>query len=131
MEVMLNECNKIQSYLEINISDNIQEIVERGSDLQAYIARTGKMIADAKRFLSEKKKTETMKVIEDILQNSKYSAGVQNALVSGLCADEQYLLTWCERLNATCTHQLDYMRTLISLHKEEMKLSNVGKEIGR
>ena len=42
-----SEAQEIQEFLEITMSDNPQEVIERGNDLQVYMARTGKMLADA------------------------------------------------------------------------------------
>lgn len=122
------EAQKIQEFLEITMSDNPVEITERGSDLVVYLARTSNMLAEARRQLNEAKKNETMSVIRDFIIDQKLSAKVQNALVDGLCSDQQYLVDWIDRLNATCTHQIDWCRTLISKYKEEMRLSNLGKE---
>ena len=55
-----SEAQEIQEFLEITMSDNPQEVIERGNDLQVYMARTGKMLADAKYILNEQKKQETI-----------------------------------------------------------------------
>lgn len=122
------EAQEIQKFLEITMGDNPVEITERGSDLVVYLARTSNMLAEARRQLNEAKKNETMSVIRDFIIDQKLSAKVQNALVDGLCSDQQYLVDWIDRLNATCTHQIDWCRTLISKYKEEMRLNNLGKE---
>ena len=127
-EELTKEAQKIQDFLEITMSDNPQEVIERGSDLQVYMARTGKMLADAKYILNEQKRNETMDIVRDFIIDQKLSAKVQNALIDGLCREKQYLVDWIERLNAACTHQLDWCRSVNSKNKEEMRLSNLGKE---
>lgn len=122
------EAQAIQDFLEITISDNPQEVIERGNDLQVYMARTGKMLADAKYILNEQKRTETMNVVQEFIIDHKLSAKVQNALIDGLCKEAQYLVDWIDRLNAACTHQLDWCRSVNSKNKEEMRLNNLGKE---
>ena len=122
------EAQQIQDFLEITISDNPQEVIERGNDLQVYMARTGKMLADAKYILNEQKRTETMNVVQEFIIDQKLSARVQNALIDGLCKEAQYLVDWIDRLNAACTHQLDWCRSVNSKNKEEMRLNNLGKE---
>lgn len=124
----INEAQDIQSFLEIVMSDNPVEVVNRGNELQVYMARTGKMLADAKLLLNCQKKDETMTVVRNFIIDQKLSARVQNALIDGLCHDTQYLVDWIERLNAACTHQLDWCRSIVSKNKEEMRLSNLGKE---
>ena len=127
-EELTKEAQKIQDFLEITMSDDPQEVIERGSDLQVYMARTGKMLADAKYILNAQKHNETMDIVRDFIIDQKLSAKVQNALIDGLCKDTQYLVDWIERLNASCTHQLDWCRSVNSKNKEEMRLSNLGKE---
>lgn len=128
IEEIRNEAQQIQEFLEITMSDNPQEVIERGNDLQVYMARTGKLLADAKYMLNEQKRHETMDIIRDFIIDQKLSAKVQNALIDGLCKEEQYLVDWIDRLNAACTHQLDWCRSVNSKNKEEMRLTNIGKE---
>ena len=128
IEGIRNEAQQIQEFLEITMSDNPQEVIERGNDLQVYMARTGKLLADAKYMLNEKKRHETMDIIRDFIIDQKLSAKVQNSLIDGLCKEEQYLVDWIDRLNAACTHQLDWCRSVNSKNKEEMRLTNIGKE---
>lgn len=123
-----SEAQEIQEFLEITMSDNPQEVIERGNELQVYMARTGKMLADAKYILNEQKKQETMDVVREFIIDQKLSAKVQNALIDGLCKDAQYLVDWIDRLNAACTHQLDWCRSVNSKNKEEMRLNNLGKD---
>ena len=122
------EAQQIQDFLEITMSDHPQEVIERGNDLQVYMARTGKMLADAKYMLNEQKHEETMNVVREFIIDQKLSAKVQNALIDGLCKESQYLVDWIDRLNAACTHQLDWCRSVNSKNKEEMRLNNLGKE---
>ena len=128
IEGIRNEAQQIQEFLEISMSDNPQEVIERGNDLQVYMARTGKLLADAKYILNDQKRHETMDIIRDFIIDQKLSAKVQNALIDGLCKEEQYLVDWIDRLNAACTHQLDWCRSVNSKNKEEMRLTNIGKE---
>ncbi len=51
-----NELAAIDSYLNITMSEEVQEAVLRGNDLAVYIARTGKLLADAKYHLNGKKR---------------------------------------------------------------------------
>lgn len=127
-EDLLKEAGDIQSFLQITMSDSPVEVVERGNDLIVYMARTGQMLADARLLLNEAKKNEAMEVIRQFIIDQKLSAKVQNALIDGLARDKQYLVDWIERLNAACTHQLDWCRSVVSKNKEEMRLSNLGKE---
>ena len=117
---LIDECREIDAYMGITPSDNIEEIVERGNDLIVYISRTGKMLADAKYHLNVIRKAEIMDILKIIIPE-KLSAKVQNALIDSVAREQQYLVDWCERLNRTAVHQLDWCRTLISKAKSEMQ----------
>ena len=111
------ELAAIDAFLNITMSEDVQEAVLRGNDLAVYIARTGKLLADAKYHLNVKKKSEVF----DTLRETASRAG--NAIIDSLCKDEQYLVDWCDRLNRTATHQLEWCRTIISKAKTEMALA--------
>jgi len=120
-EQLFKEAGVIQSFAEISVSDNPQEIAERISECGIYIARSGKMLADAKYHLNQKRKDETMSLITQILSDKKLSAKVQNSLIDSICKDEQYLVDWLERLNRAVTHQQEAMRSLLSYEKEQLR----------
>ena len=46
------ELAAIDAFLNITMSEDVQEAVLRGNDLAVYIARTGKLLADAKYHLN-------------------------------------------------------------------------------
>lgn len=125
---LMKEATEMQSFLEITMSDNPQEVIERGNDLVVYLSRSAKMLADAKLILNKQKQAETMNIVRDFIIDKKLSAKVQNALIDGLCRDIQYLVDWLERMNAAITHQLDWCRSVVSKNKEEMRLTNIGRE---
>ena len=125
-ENLFIEAKEIQSFAEITPSDNPQEIAERMSECGVYIARTGKMLADAKYHLNKNKKKEIMQLIIEFLKNKKLSATVQNSLVDNICKDEKYLVDWLERLNRAVTHQMEACRSLLSYEKENLRISKTG-----
>ena len=120
-ELLLKEAEEIQAFLDVTVGDDPSEIVNRGNDLSVYISRTGKMLADAKAHLDEKKKSEIMEQLRGVGLKINIPATTLNDLIRSSCEDENYLVTWIERLNRTSTHQMDWCRTLISKLKEEMK----------
>ena len=124
MEAIKTELEAMQAYLEITISENPAEVVERGATLQVYMARSGKMLADAKQELNKAMQSEVMEIIRKVAQDAGASHTAVNALVKSACRDQQYIVDWVERINRSCTHQLDYCRTLLSKYKEEMRTSN-------
>ena len=47
MDKLLTEAKTIQDYLEISCSGEINEMMDRLSTLNVYMARSGEMLADA------------------------------------------------------------------------------------
>ena len=116
----ITECEVIQKYLETTISESGEEAILRGNDLIVYMARTGYLLANAKKVYSEKINSELMKqLVKQYEELPMMSAKAINIIVDSFAKDEKYLVNLLDRLNASCTHQLEYMRTLISLHKQE------------
>ena len=114
-----NELAAIDSYLNITMSEEVQEAVLRGNDLAVYIARTGKLLADAKYHLNGKKKSEVFDTLRETASRAGATSKAVNAIIDSLCKD----VDWCERLNRTATHQLEWCRTVISKAKAEMALA--------
>ncbi len=120
------EAKQIQEYLEITCSDNPEEIRSRISDLSVYMARSGEMLAQAKRDYNKKVSSEIANTIVKIAKEQFLSATAQNALVKSIAEDEQFLVDWLERINRTCTHQIDALRSLLSYEKEQLRLRETG-----
>lgn len=130
-EQILQELTDIDRFLSITMSENAEEAVQRGNDLAVYVARTGKLLADAKYWLNEAMNSETMHTLRDTAKEAKATATAVNALVNSLCKEERYLVDWCERCNRTATHQLSWCVTIISKAKEEMKLGRLVPQNSR
>lgn len=124
-DLLLKECEAIQSFLEADYPvDNPAACEAKGRDLEVYMARSGKMLADAKYWQDQFVNSAIMETIKEALSQQKFwSISLINKKVDALAADYNYLVTWCERINRTCCHQLDFTRTLISKHKAEMQMS--------
>jgi hypothetical protein len=125
MDQITTELQDIQSFLEITMSEDANEAVVRGNDLAVYMARTGKLVADAKNHRDIKLRSE---MILDYKKLLEFPASVAVKYTDTLVENETYLLTWATRLNASCTHQLDWCRTIISKAKAEMSSFNYGNQ---
>ena len=117
------ELIEIDKFLNITQSEDAEEATQRGNDLSAHMARTGKLLADAKYHLNDKLKSETMEILRENAKKASVSHKATNTIIDSLCKEERFLVDWAERANRTCTHQLDWCRTLISKAKEEMRLA--------
>lgn len=115
-ENIQKELEEIQNFLEITLSENIDEAVVRGNDLAVYMARSGKLLADAKIHKDEKLNSEVIYRIKDLVSLHASSA---NKFIDTLTKDENHLVTWADRVNAACSRQLEWCRTVISKGKAE------------
>jgi len=121
VENIKSELQEIQNFLEITMSEDANEAVLRGNDLAVYMARTGKLVADSKIHKEQKLRSEMIQEYKKLLE---LPASVAVKYTDTLVENETYLLTWATRLNASCTHQLDWCRTIISKAKAEMNAFN-------
>lgn len=123
---MEQEIKEISDYLNTTCSNNPQEIQERISIMMVYMMRTGEMLANAKKMLRKKKSDEIQNTIIRIAKENCLSAKIQNALLDSIAEDEAFLVDQLDRLNASCVHQLDALRTLLSFEKESLRLTKTG-----
>jgi hypothetical protein len=124
---MIKEVQEIQDYLEITCSGEPQEILVRIADISVYLARTSQLLADAKKDVSRIKRSAIVKeVIEPLTSNIALSATTQKAIIDGIAIDEQHLVDWIERINRTCVHQIDALRSMLSYEKEQLRITKTG-----
>ncbi len=124
---MKNEAKQIQEYLEIECSNNPEEIQDRINTLNVYMARSGEMLAKAKREVTKMRRSELVKqVIEPLTDGIPMSATTQKELINSISIEEQFLVDWLERINRSCTHQVDALRSLLSYEKEQLRLRDTG-----
>ena len=114
---------EIQDFLEFKVSDEPNILVDRLSEINSYIATSGKLLADAKYLLDEKMEKAFI-VYDDKISNMPPS--VATKFISSLCKEENYLVNWSERLNRSLVHIGDNTRTQVSWAKEEMSLTRKG-----
>ncbi len=129
VDELIKEAGTMQFFIEVTVGDDPKEWTERGSVLCEFMARSGKCLADAKYHLAEKKKHFIVDELSKLLNLFSYSATTQRELISNCCGDLERLVIWFGRMNASCTHQVDWIRTLISKEKEEMKMNHVRENI--
>ena len=115
------ELQDIQNFIEITMSEDPNEAVARGNDLSVYMARTGKLLADAKYHRDKKLRSEIVSQIKEMV---KLPPSVATKFTDTLVERESYLMNWAERSNRSCTHQLEWCRTIISKAKAEMNAFN-------
>lgn len=120
------EAQQIQDYLDIECSENPEEVLERIRAIMPYISRTAFMLAEAKKALRRKKASEISNTIINIAKEQCLSAKVQNTLIDSIAEDEAYLVDWLDRLNAAATHQVDALRSILSFEREQLRINKTG-----
>ncbi len=122
---LLQEAQEIQNFLE-SVPDNNEdpnELAIRLTYLNNYMARSGKMLADAKMMQDSAVAAAYAEHTKSIL---KMPATIAQKFIASQTVNENYLVNWLDRINRTCTHQSDNIRTQISFAKEQMSLTRRG-----
>jgi hypothetical protein len=119
------ECEDMQAEIECMTPDELNAVIERAKRLAVYHARSGYLLAEAKRLYRGKKASEIAQTIVKIAKEGYLSGRAQNALVDSIAQEEAYFVDHLDRINSTCVHQLDLMRSIISKEKEEMRMAGV------
>ncbi len=122
---LLQEAQEIQSFLESVPYNNEDpnELAIRLTYLNNYMARSGKMLADAKMMQDSAVAAAYAEHTKSIL---KMPATIAQKFIASQTVNENYLVNWLDRINRTCTHQSDNIRTQISFAKEQMSLTRRG-----
>jgi hypothetical protein len=120
-EKIIEELTDIQNFLEIEQSEDINEAVVRGNTLSVYMARSGKLLSDSKL---HKDRTLNQSVISEIKSLISLPASSANKFIDTLSKDDNYLVNWADRINASCSRQLEWCRTVISKGKAELQAFN-------
>lgn len=108
--------NEIQAILEAQYdSDNGTIINERLTLISALMAESGKLLADITYIYETELKQGIIEVLKDIPDYT--SASVQNSLIKTLCAKTHRSVILADRINRSCVHQIDTMRTQLSYLK--------------
>jgi len=119
----------IDSYLQTTLSTSPSDLQAHGDEIEAignitetYLSRAGTLLADAKYHLNEKLQSDILVTLIEQMKGTFLSASVQKEFIRSACVYETWLVDMAERLNRSCTHKLDWYRSLLSRYKEEIKL---------
>jgi len=111
----------MQTYLETPAGHEPQELIDRIEYLNILIAKSGQLLAEAKFIQDELVNKGLLQAMEDGL-DKKLTPSLINKFVSSSAKNINYLVNWADRINASATHQLDGVRTIISYKKAELNL---------
>jgi len=126
-EDIKKELQDIQSFCEAHFEADIPDAcVSRAQTLENYMARTGKLLADVGYHRDTFENSAITDTIKDALSDGGWPAKVITDKIRALAKEYNIVMTWAERLNRTCTHSHQFMITMVSKHKEEMKMNRFG-----
>lgn len=104
--------------------DQVQSInllIDWGFKLQQWMAFAGGQQAESKKFLHDARRQAMVNLVASLQANGATLApSLQKEYVNDLCAVENYNYELAERCNRSCVHSLDFIRTCISVLKEEL-----------
>lgn len=113
----------MQEFLERDNSDSPEALVERVTKLNVLLARSGKLLADAKLIQDE---ISADVFIANEATIIKMGATLGRQYVQARTSNINYYVNWLDRLNRAMVHVGDNMRTQISFVKEELRLTKSG-----
>lgn len=118
-----SECTYMQEFLERDNTDSPEALVERVTKLNVLLARSGKLLADAKLIQDE---ISADVFIANEATIIKMGATLGRQYVQARTSNINYYVNWLDRLNRAMVHVGDNMRTQISFVKEELRLNKSG-----
>ena len=95
---VIKEIEEMQSFLEITASDNPKELIDRLTDINVYLARSGKLLADAKAYQDQVTANVYASHMEFI---SRVPATVAMKFVAAQSVTANQIVTWLDRINRT------------------------------
>lgn len=124
VEKIAEHLTEIQSYIEAHYTaDNPNAVVDRVNNLESYMALSGKLHADAEYHYNSIVQSTIMDALKAALEK-KLQVSTLNKFVEAAAKDSKYLVTWSDRVNRACVHQIDVCRTVISKLKAEYSTYN-------
>ena len=122
---MTLEIEQMQAFLEEAPPDDANLLVSRLTTINALMARSGKMLADAK--LLQDTLTEMVFADEEVVEKlCRLSATLGMKLVQSSTARANHLVNSLDRQNRAFVHQSDNLRTQISFAKQDLSLQRKG-----
>lgn len=119
--IIKTSIEKMQKYLEERTPSEEEGVIQRMEYLQVLVARSGQLLAEARYLRDEAINT----AIKGVMNDQTYynaSASTINEFVRTSAKDLSYLVNSLDRINATATHQLDALRSILSYRKSQMLL---------
>lgn len=111
--------SSIRVLLDVDVKDvDIESVINKGKELSQMIGLSAECKAAARKELENAKLAAIITI-----EKKGYSPSVLLKIAEAMCADEVEQFEYADRLNAGIVHQIDFLRSVISLHKTEKDIS--------
>lgn len=121
IDKLTERATKMQNYLEQPIPSEPNDIIDRLTYLTQMVAISGQLLAEAKRYQDEVVNGAIMTAIQNAYEQ-KLSPSTINKYVTTAAVEQNYLVNWINRINATAVHQIEALRSILSYRKSEMSI---------
>ena len=113
----------MQEFLESRASDTPELMLERLTQINSYLARSGMLLADAK-LIQDNQRALLYVNNQDVIR--KMPVSTAKAFVESQTGEINYYVNWLDRINRALVHVGDNLRTQVSFAKEELRLNKSG-----
>lgn len=118
-----SECETMQEFLESRESDTPELLLERLTQINSYLARSGMLLADAKLIQDNER---ALLYVEHVEVLKKMAVSTAKSFIESQTGGINYYVNWLDRINRSLVHVGDNIRTQISFAKEELRLNKTG-----
>ena len=119
IEILKEKAEKMQKDLEESPGSEPNDLIDRAEKLSILVAQSGKMLADAEWYRDQIIEGTIMDALKKAMEE-KLSPSVLNQYIKSVARDYNFLVKWIDRINATATHQIEAVRSILSYRKAEM-----------
>lgn len=114
----------IRQQMDVDVKDvDIQSVVNKGIELSQLIGLSAECKGESRKLL------ENARLIAiKSLTGQKLTPSLVLKMADGACAEQLEVFEYADRINAGLVHQLDLIRTVISLHKQELFSTQQNKD---
>jgi hypothetical protein len=122
MEMNINQIEEWLINLKPDDMQSISQLIEVGQEAAVYIAYSGGEVARCKRaYLNAKRAAYNTAITKLKEQNKDVPPSLVKDYITTIVAKEEEAFILADRVNASLTHTLDFIRTCISALKAEMQ----------
>lgn len=121
IDELKEKAKKMQEFLEKKSGSEPNDLIERAETLIVLIAQSGNCLADAK-YVQDKAIGDAIQKAINLGYTAQLTPSAVNQFVKSEAKELNYLVNTFDRINATATHALDGVRSLLSYRKSEMNL---------